>query len=274
MPFRVLLVEEWRGVIGGHATGALVDLWRAIAPGVQVAIGLDPGKLGFARGDRIAIKKLGNQYAPLATALFDFGVDDAEVYVSPNRAGVARALAAETPILCVGADVAAAVTPQQRWLLGRAVATLAEGVPLLLDLREVELGWTVAAALRAADLPIPPALAEEIAGEDAGIAERAKIIKKELSRKARGVVQHIVQQRGGELADITAFRRHGLAIGNRAGLLWSGDLAVALAQLDVGRGGKALTDSSPGLDLTAWSVSDEHHRLRDKLGVTVAKAAR
>ena len=62
---------------------------------------------------------------------------------------MARALAAETPILCLGADVAAAAQATQRWLLGRAVATLAEGVATLGALREGELGWTIAAAFRA-----------------------------------------------------------------------------------------------------------------------------
>ena len=49
--------------------------------------------------------------------------------------------------------------------------------------------------------------------------------------------------------------------------MWAGDLAVALAQLDVGKGGKALTDSPAALELTAWSVSEDHMRLRDRLGV-------
>src|SRR2546430_2862244 len=62
----------------------------------------------------------------------------------------------------------------------------------------------------------------------------------------------------------TLFRS--LAAGHRAGLLWAGDLAVALSQLDVGEGGRALTDSAPALELVAWSVSDEYLKLREKLG--------
>jgi len=44
---------------------------------------------------------------------------------------------------------------------------------------------------------------------------------------------------------------------------------VAHTQLDVGRGGKALTDSRSALDLTAWSVSDDHLKLRDRLGMAL-----
>jgi hypothetical protein len=234
---------------------------------VQVATGVDPTKLGFSRGDRIAQKKLGDKYEPLATALACFGIEDVEIYVSAARAGMARALAAETPILCLGADVASATQPQHRWLLGRAVATLAEGVATLGALREGELGWTIAAVFRAIDAALPPALHAEIAGEDASIAERAKILKKEMSRKAKAVVLQIAQTRPTEIVNVETFRHDALAIGDRAGLLWAGDLAVAHAQLDVGRGGRSLTDSWGALELTAWSVSEDHIRLRDRLGV-------
>jgi hypothetical protein len=270
-PKRVKLDDGARRIIRGAASGALVDLWRAIAPAVQVATGVDPAKLGFVRGDKIAVKKLGEKYEPLATALGAFGIVDQglEVYVSAARGGIARVLAAETPILCIGADVAAAKSPQQRWLLGRAIGLLAEGFATLPDLRDVELAWTFAAALRAADLNVPQGIVEEVQVEAASLAERTKILKKELSRKAKAALQQIVQQRSAELTDTQTFRRHALDVGSRAGLLWAGDLAIALAMLDVGRGGKALTDSPSALELAAWSVSEEHQRLRERLGVAL-----
>lgn len=198
-------------------------------------------------------------------ALAAFGVTDVELFISESRSGIARVLAAETPILCLGADVAKAETPQQRWLLGRAVATLAEGLGTLPDLREVELGWTLAAALKACEVAVPAGLAADVAGEDASIAERAKIIKKEINRKAKAAVVQLVQQKGSEIKDAAKLRAAALAAGNRAGLLWCGDLSVVLAQLDVGKGGKALTDAA--LALVAWSVSGEHVQLRDQTGV-------
>ncbi|HEU0030262.1 MAG TPA: hypothetical protein VFQ53_06515 [Kofleriaceae bacterium] len=269
VPGRVRLDDHARAILRGPATGPMYDLWRAIAPAVQVATGVDAGKLGFARGDRVPVKKLGERYEPVATALACFGIEDVEVYINGARAGIARALAAETPILCLGADVASAAQPHHRWLLGRTIATIAEGFATLAELREAEVGWTIVAALKAADVAVPPRLAEEAAGEDASIADRAKVLKKELGRKQRSHVLQLVSHRGKELGDVMAFRRHALAVGHRAGLLWAGDLAVALAQLDVGRGGKAITDSAPALELAAWSVSDEHAKLREVLGVAL-----
>jgi tetratricopeptide (TPR) repeat protein len=273
-PARSKLDDGLRAALRGGTHGALGDLWRAIAPAVQVATGVDAAKLGFVRGDRLAQKKLGDKYEPLATALACFGIEDAEIYISAARAGMAHAIAAETPILCFGADIAAASQPHHLWLLGRTVAMAAEGVAGLAGLREGELGWTIAAAFRASDLAIPQMLQAEIAGEDAGIAERAKILKKEMSRKAKATVLQIGQARSAELGNVEVFRHDALAIGYRAGLLWAGDLAVAHAQLDVGRGGKALTDSRAALELTAWSVSEDHLKLRERLGLGLGASAK
>ncbi|MDB4954755.1 MAG: Tetratricopeptide 2 repeat protein, partial [Myxococcales bacterium] len=267
-PGRIKVDESSRAALRGALGGPLAELWRAIAPSVQIATGVDPGKLGFARGDKIAVKKLGDKYTALAVALANFGIEDLEIYISAGRSGIARAFAAETPILCLGADVAAGSGPQQRFLLGRSIATIAEGVATLPELRDVELGWTIAAALRAVDAAIPPVLAESVVGDDTSIADRAKILKKEMSRKAKATVQQLVQ-RNAELSDIDGLRRNALAVGHRAGLLWAGDLAVVLSLLDVGTGGRALTDSAPALDLVAWSVSEDYLKLRDKLGVAL-----
>ena len=269
VPAKIALDAQDRAALRGTALGPLAELWRTIAPAVQIATGVDPGKLGFGRGDRIPLKKLGDKYEPLMVALACFGLEDVELYVSSARVGIARALAAETPILCIGADVAAAAMPQHRYQLGRAVATLAEGLSGLSGLREGELGWTLAAALRAAEVTVPAELAEQIVGEEATIAERAKLVRKELGRKPKGAVVELVRARAGQLGDIETFRRHAVAIGHRAGLLWAGDLAVAHTQLDVGKSGKAVTDSPAALELTAWSVSEDHARLRDKLGVAL-----
>jgi hypothetical protein len=246
------------------------DLWRAIAPSIQKATGVDPGKLGFGRGDKLALKKLGDKYEPLATALACFGIDDVELYISANRAGFSRALAGDTPIFLLGADVAAAATPQQRFQLGRGAAKIAEGVATLPDLRDGELGWTLIAALRACDAQVPPALAANATGDDTAIAERTKLLKKELSRKAKQVVQQLAGKLG-EIADVEIARRDAIAIGHRAGLVWSGDLAVALSVLDVGKGGRSLADSPAALELVGWSVSEAHLALREKLGITVAQ---
>jgi tetratricopeptide (TPR) repeat protein len=261
-PTRTHLDDTARQMIRGPLGGGLLELWRAIAPSVQTATGVDPAKLGFTRGDKLAQKKLGDKYEPLATALMCFGLDDVEIYINASRTGFARSLAAETPILCVGADVAAASTPHTRFLMGRVVATVAEGVSSLAELRDQELAWTFAAALKA---PVPAALADLVIGEETAVAERAKILKKELPRKAKAVVVSLGQKKSDELGAVDAFRRNALGAGLRAGLAWASDLAVALQILDVGKGGRAISDSPVALELAAWSISNEHLAIRETL---------
>jgi tetratricopeptide (TPR) repeat protein len=270
-PTKGKLDDNARSVLRGQLGGPLTELWRAIAPAVQVATSVDVVKLGFTRADRIAQKKLGDKYDSLAIALGAFGIEEVELYISAGRTGFARALAGEgSPILCLGADVAAAKSPTQRFALGRAVAHVAESIAPLADLHDHELAWTLVAALYAVDAKVPPALSELAADQDAAVAERAKVLKKQLSRKARGIVQQLAQAKANELGAVEPMRRAAIAVGQRTGLLWSGDLAIALQVLDVGKGGRALIDSPTALDLVAWSVSEEHMRLRDKLGIALA----
>ena len=269
-PNKQKLDEAARAALRGGFGGALAELWRAIAPAVQVATGVDIVKLGFTRGDKVALKKLGAAHDALSTALAAFGLEDVELYISAGRTGFARALAGETPILCVGADVAAAKSPTQRFALGRAVAHAAEGVAPLGDLHDHELEWTIVAALQAAEAKVPPVLADVVADQQAAIAERARVLRKQMSRKARATVQQLAQTKAHELSAIDELRNAALGAGQRAGLLWSGDLAIALSVLDVGRGGRALADSPIALDLVAWSVAEDHLKLRAKLGIALA----
>ena len=268
-PAKGKLDESARALLRGAFTGPLAELWRAVAQAVQLATGVDIVKLGFTRGDRVAIKKLGAQHEPLVTALGAFGVEDVELYISAGRSGFARALAGETPVLCLGADIAGAKSPTQRFALGRAVAHVAEGIAPLAELHDQELAWTLVAALQAVDAKVPPALLELVPDQGVAIAERTKLLKKHLSRKARAVVQQAAQ-RPSELFAVEDMRAAALAVGQRAGLLWSGDLAVALAVLDVGKGGRALIDSPSALELVGWSVSEEYLKLRARLGIALS----
>ncbi|HEY5924280.1 MAG TPA: hypothetical protein VIV11_21530, partial [Kofleriaceae bacterium] len=72
-PARIKLDDGARRALRGSLGGPVHELWRAIAPAVQTATGVDVAKLGFARGDKVAFKKLADKFEPLATALACFG---------------------------------------------------------------------------------------------------------------------------------------------------------------------------------------------------------
>jgi hypothetical protein len=252
------------GVVAG-------ELWRSVAAAVASLTGIEPAKLGFARTDRLQLKALTKRFEPLGAALECFGIKDVELYVSESRTGVARAIAGEQPIVCLGADVASAATPAARFLLGRAMTGCIDGIGVASELRDEELLLFFVAALRVAeapplrDGPIAEMAAMAQQNDPRGLDERTRLLGKAMSRRDRKTLAGLVG-RAGEITDPRMWRRAAMAFANRAGLLFAGDLAATLEVLDVGRGGRSLVDSPLGLDALAWAVGDTHLGLRRQLG--------
>jgi Tfp pilus assembly protein PilF len=280
VPSRVKLAPEHRMHLAGvrdpkllAALASIDELWRAMAPAVAAAIGVDATKLGFARGDKIAFKKLGERFDATAAVLASAGVTDVEIYISEARGGMARVVSAETPVVCLGADVAGGKSGPALFQLGRVAQYAHAATGVLAELRDAELVWYWAAALRAADVALPPGIAEAIAGDEAAVADRTKLIAKHLGRR-RKIIATSERAKTIDATELHGWRRHQTNIANRAGLLQCGDLAVALAMLDAGRGGRSLVDSAPALDLVAWSVGDGHLQLRSELGYALGAEVR
>ena len=200
------------------------------------------------------------------------GLEDVEIYVSESRPGLARALSASTPILCLSADVATGATPMARFLLGRASWQIADRSAALPELKEAEVAWYVVAALKAAEVPVPAALAEQCAGDDAQVAERTRLMSKHLARRDRKAIAALAG-RVSEIGAVAAWRRAVVGSGARAGLAFAGDLHVALEAIDAGRGGRTLATDPMALDLAVWTVSAPYLSLRRRRGLTIDGAA-
>jgi tetratricopeptide (TPR) repeat protein len=258
--------QSWVQLTPPMPSTASAELWRAMAAAVTASIGLDAQKLGFGRGDRVPLKKLADRARQLAAAVASFGLADVELFIpdaaDPRdpRAQMARVLSTETATVCLGREIAGAANPAARFHLGRALALAVTGYGTLAEIRDGELERFAVAALQ-----------EVVAGEDAGLAERTRLMRKHLSRKDRATVAQLAL-RSDALADLAGFRRAALGSANRAGLLWCGDLAVALAAIDAGRGGRALPDSPGAVDLIVWSVSLHHVAMREAFGIGLTGA--
>jgi tetratricopeptide (TPR) repeat protein len=266
--------QSWVQLTPPMPSASGIELWRAMAAAVTASINLDAQKLGFGRGERVPVKKLAERDRQLAAAFATFGLTDVELFVSDGhdaRGQMARVLSTETPTICLGREIAGAATAAARFALGRALALAANGYGTLAEIRDGELERFTVAALRAADAPVPPYLQELVTGEDAALAERTRLMKKHLSRKDRTTIGQLAL-RGEALADVAGFRRAALGAANRAGLLWCGDLSVALAAIDAGRGGRAVADSPAAIDLVVWSISTHHVTMREELGIGLSGA--
>ena len=152
-PSRVKLDELSRAALRGSLGGPLAELWRAIAPAVQVATGVDIVKLGFARGDKLATQEARRQVraARRRARVVRASTTSTSTSARPQRRSRARSRARRR-------SCASAPTSRPRRCrstgsqLGRAVASIAEGVATLAELHGSELEWTLVAALRAADV--------------------------------------------------------------------------------------------------------------------------
>jgi hypothetical protein len=100
-------------------------------------------------------------------------------------------------------------------------------------------------------------------GDDVGMAERTRLVSKHLARRDKKSIQALAS-RLGEIRDVANWRRAVERSSQRAGLGFSGDLAVALGAIDPGHSANHFSIDSDGLDLAAWSVSADHLDLRQK----------
>ena len=253
---------EWQNLRDPGAGGLPADVWALIEPAVAAAMPSDPSELGFARGDRIKGKDLDKRYPLVLPLLRTFGSEEPEIFVSDKKAGAARVVGGEKRALLLGADIAAAATPQHRFTLGRAVTLLKEGTGVLADLEDDEVaGWFAAAAeLSGAKVQLPSGT------DQRRHADRMRHLDKKVGRRERKALSALTG-RMGELGDVREWRRAALRTAARAGMVLGGELPAALDMLDIGRGARSLAGDRGALSLLAFAASAEHLELRRRLGL-------
>jgi tetratricopeptide (TPR) repeat protein len=270
MPSSVLSADDWNRSMGAGLAGSAdgtSEVWNAIAEAVTRCQGLEPGQLGFSRGDKQSSRQLGKRFASLVALVDSFGVSGAEYYIADSKPGYARVLSLARPVLCLGTDVASVDSAANRFLLGRAVALARLGAGSLLELRAGEVAGFLAAAAQIAGVsPLPPALAAVVEQHRDQVDDSSRELQKQLGwRDKRTLAQ--VFERAGSMGAPDLWRRTILAMATRAGLLVAGDAGAALEVLDARRGGRSRVDDPMVLDLLVWMVSQPHLDVRRKLGM-------
>lgn len=264
LPKKPIEAADWSARIAPPETGGLnAELWRTVAEAASSMVGLGASTLGFGRGDRQSAKSLARDYPAVVDLMTCFGVT-CEIYVSSSKTGYSRTVSGATPVVYLGADVARAADAPTRFALGRALALARENTGTLAEMRPDELTGILAAAAHLAGVRSLPSVLQGALSERE-LDERARALSKAMPRRDRKNLP-LLASRFDELGDPVTFRRASLCTGARAGLLAGGDLAAALAVLDVGRGGRAIADDPIALDLLSWSVGDDYATLRATVG--------
>lgn len=268
VPKAAIAADDWRTCMAHPREGGFAaELWETIAEGAAKLTGVDSGRLGFSRADKTSLKAATRQYPMLANGIQCFGATNVELYISDAKKQYARVVSTAKPMMYISTDVAKAETAFTRFLLGRALAQVRTRTGTLAQLRDDEVMMLFAAAARVANVTPPPSSVAAITSADgAAVADRAKALNKQLGRRERKNMQ-LLTSRFSELSDPLAWRQAVIGTSARAGLLFGGDISVALDIMDVGRGGRSLKDDKAGLELLAWAVGDAHRTLRKQLSL-------
>ncbi|WP_152629728.1 hypothetical protein [Haliangium ochraceum] len=244
------------------------DVWKLIQAAVSKNLGLDAAGFGMGRGERLSSRQLERDYVLLERAARAIGLEDAEFYVSAAQPALARALALEHPVVCLGADVARGESPAARFALGRCLLDAHLGIGALDPLSDDALLRYFGAAARAVDATrLPPDV--DVAGFSAEALDNAsRELQRHLSRRDRRQLARLAE-RMGEL-DIAAWRRSVQRTRLRAGALLAADLR-ALEQMVANDADTAHSeDVAAALQpLLVWTVSDSHLWARRHLGLSL-----
>jgi uncharacterized protein HemY len=249
-------------------TPALEPRYEVLLRSVFSAAGeidqLEPSKFGVGRGQRISAREPSPLRDEVTAMCAVLGIPLNELYVGGNDLLRVAALPEEDGVsLVLGMGVTAPMGPTRRHQLALQLAACRlQSVPLLSrsNRQAARLAW---AALRAAEWPLPEALADEDLGELPRSMSRAlpRKLKKALPELARALPDRAVDMPR-QCALLLAHTR-------RLALLVAGDLQ---AGLDEAVGAlptrEAIAGSEAAIDLIRTWTSGPMALLRKKLGLS------
>jgi tetratricopeptide (TPR) repeat protein len=238
-----------------------------------------PGRLedwGLSRADRL--QRLDDPVRAMVDGLArTIGVDiEYDLYVSRTRLKEVDVESGEPPILIVGGGFMATVpAPEQRFLLGRALARLITRSFAVRRLTPLDLEVMLAGAVKL----VVPKFGGNIAPEET-LAEVGRRVQRALPRRSRRVFEEAAEAYAAARPPrADAWLRSMEHTANRAGLLLANDLVAAI---DVVRRGEqrrpqvlktpddlavALRQSPEVVELLKFTLSDDFFALRRAVGL-------
>jgi tetratricopeptide (TPR) repeat protein len=264
----VLAESDWELIRHPLERGPLADLLQVVGPVLASALcGPPPPPAQSIRPD----PRLREAVAELATAI---GIDAWEV--QRGAPGTVTALPAAVPVLAIGADLTSRSTsPEARFLLGRALASVRLQAHLAEALPEETLGPALSAAV---SLVFPGYVGLGAPSDDLG-----RRIGKAFGRRERKAMEPVAWALAEvhPAPELSRWRAAARLSAERAGALLCGDLPTALSLIAGERasGGRALTDAERAAaalerpevaSLLAFAATEEHFLLRQRLRVALA----
>jgi tetratricopeptide (TPR) repeat protein len=247
-------------------SGALLDLFRLMAPTIAEALGPTLEAMGVGRRERVDARSgsaLRNEVAAWAGAL---GLTEFELYHGGRDPEAVQGVPAETPAVVIGSSVRSPLSLVDRARLVRELFALVRGTTIVLQRDDVAVAAVIVASCAIAEVPLQtPAYAV--------LAETQRLLTKAIGRRTRKalpeVAQAVARQLGGG-GDLRTFRAHALRTLDRAAIVAVGEPSAALAGI-VGPGAapaRVVSDLRAAANLRfAWS--DDFFVLRKQLGLGI-----
>jgi tetratricopeptide (TPR) repeat protein len=234
--------------------GALIEL---LAPAIHRVAPLELAELDIEPGTLVDDKDLPQAFARLRSYFASIlGVPPAPVYAKPDLGMTIHVGAIETPVLLAGDEaLTAPERPELAFRLARAMTFLWPGRALGASRPARVLKAVVAAMFREASNADIPIHDEKLA---AAAKDALGVLSFDLRGQARGAVMRLVARQP-EL-NLSKWGRALVRTADRAGLLLSGDLPVAMT---------AARELGGGDELVEFGTSRDHQQLRAKLGLGV-----
>jgi hypothetical protein len=256
---RGLYDDEWRTRLEAPGLrGPLLEAWGAVAESAARMAEVDPAQLGFTRSDRVAWKAIGKSAPAVEACARIFGLGELDVHITGGRSGYARAVALETPMVLLSADVARGESLEARTQLGRVLASARLRSGAVEEVALADAALLLAAGLKAAGVEPSkvPAVLPHVHGAAARLDEKARAVAKTMSRKDRKTLAALAE-RLALAADLEAWLEALRKTLRRAALLVGGDVPLALGS----------TRGPEAADLIGFAVGEAYLHLRKDLGL-------
>ena len=279
-PYAAILEEADRTAMAGREAMVMAEVFTLLWEGAPHLLNERLDDLGVTAEDRvspISDLDLARVYGQVAKTL---GNKKTVFYVKRNATMQQPEIVVQTPpALVVGSEMLSAPLGQVRFELARGLELTRPEYILAAGVRPKQFTQLFGMVLRAFH---PRHTKRRSSGPDDAM-EQATAFRKSVPYKVSKRLVELFNEMGTVSWSSVGWRKVVSDVGNRTGLLLSGDLRAAVAS--VLRGSRVLDDASPSelreliaaheplAELIRFALSDDYFRLREKLGTAAARAA-
>ena len=245
-----------------QARSSVAQVARAAEETVAEMDRLEPATYGVGRGALVSPKSEHPVRDEIFAIAHAFGIDAGELYVGGNDASQIAAVPGKKgkPVFIVGDGVQAPLSEARRFVVGQLAMAIHDGILPFVQRRPGEAASVLHAAAAAAEAPLPGGAAR------ADVEELRRAIDRKMSRRAKRAIAEAAGAAAG--SDVDAWAEAAASSALRAGLLFAGDLGVALAAvLPAPFSAEDVKASRMARDLVAFFISHESLALRRELGI-------